>query len=191
MKISISIGDICDVNAVSIVNAAKPQLTGGGGVDGMVHRCAGPELLEACLELPVLEGKDIRCPVGAAKHTPAFGLLLRKNKHVIHTAGPIYKDFGATSSAPYLKSCYQQCMLHASTLGESVAFPAIGTGIYGYPLEDATVIAIKTVGELAKTRPGDFGDMTVKFVCYDEANYLVYRRVLESHLENWEHFGFI
>ena len=120
MRIELSIGDICTTHADSIVNAAKPQLTGGGGVDGFVHRAAGPELKEACMELPVLEGNDIRCPVGQAKHTPAFGLLLKFTKNVIHTAGPIYKDYGAQSSAPYLKSCYQQCLLHAATLGESV-----------------------------------------------------------------------
>jgi len=186
MKIELSIGDICSTYADSIVNAAKPQLTGGGGVDGFVHRAAGPELKEACMELPVLEDKNIRCPVGQAKYTPAFGLLLKFTKNVIHTAGPIYKDYGASSSAPYLKACYHHCMLHAATLGKSVAFPAIGTGVYGYPLEDATVIAIKTVAGLAEHRPGDFDDMTVKFVCYDEVNYLVYQRVLNAHISNWE-----
>jgi len=185
MKIELSIGDITNIDADSIVNAAKPSLRGGGGVDGAVHRAAGAELKEACLELPVLEGADIRCPVGQAKYTPAFGQLLRKNKHVIHTAGPIYKDYGAQSSAPYLKACYHNCMLHAATLGDSVAFPAIGTGIYGYPLEDATVIAIKTVCDLATERPEDFEHMTVKFVCFDEINYLVYRSVLEAYLEKW------
>ena len=187
MKIELSIGDITSTYADSIVNAAKPQLTGGGGVDGFVHRAAGGELVEACLELPVLEGDDIRCPVGQAKHTPAFGLLLKFTKNVIHTAGPIYKYYGAQSSGPYLKSCYQHCMLHAATLGESVAFPAIGTGIYGYPLEAATVIAIQTVANMGKNRPDDFGNMTVKFVCFDEANYLVYERVLRGYMSGWNY----
>lgn len=187
MKIELSIGDICTTYADSIVNAAKPQLTGGGGIDGYVHAAAGAELKEACMELPVLEDENIRCPVGQAKHTPAFGLLLKFTKNVIHTAGPIYKDYGATSSAPYLKACYHHCMLHGATLGDSIAFPAIGTGVYGYPLEEATIIAIKTIGDLGESRPGDFDKLTVKFVCYDEVNYLVYRKVLESYLEQWEY----
>jgi O-acetyl-ADP-ribose deacetylase (regulator of RNase III) len=183
MRIELLIGDITDTTAGAIVNAAKPELTGGGGVDGAVHRAAGPALLAACMALPVLEGDDVRCPVGQAKITEAFDL---PNTFVIHTAGPKYKDLGAEDSEKVLAACYHNCLLQAASYtAKSIAFPAIGTGIYGYPLEDATIVAIKTVADLGRKRPNDFADMVVKFVCYDEANWLVYDRVLTAYKEGW------
>lgn len=183
MRIELLIGDITNTSAAAIVNAAKPELTGGGGVDGAVHRAAGPELLEACMKLPVLEGDNVRCPVGQAKITEAFDL---PNSFVIHTAGPRYKDLGAEISKTCLEACYHNCLLQAASYeAKSVAFPAIGTGIYGYPLEDATIIAIKTVADLGRKRPEHFANMVVKFVCYDEANWLVYDRVLTAYKEGW------
>ncbi len=169
----------------AIVNAAKTTLMGGSGVDGAIHSAAGPRLLDACGKLPVVKtitgahsSLIIRCPVGKAVITNGFDL---KVPYVIHTVGPIYKD--DTRVAPkFLMSCYYSCMKIASEQGLSeISFPAIGTGIYGYPLEEAAIIAVNSVLVCLKRKP----EMVVNFVCYDEVSFLVYKRVIEAAKSHW------
>jgi O-acetyl-ADP-ribose deacetylase (regulator of RNase III) len=175
------IGDIVDENHEgAIVNAAKTSLEGGGGVDGAIHRAAGPSLLAACVKLPTLFpdklAGPVRCAPGNAKITRGFAISV---PHIIHTVGPVYKD-DSRVAPDVLKSCYRTCMEIVLDKGiTEISFPAIGTGIYGYPLEEATVVAVNTVLEYAKQ------NITINFVCFDEHNFLVYKRVIEAAKNNW------
>ena len=176
------IGDIVkEDHAGAIVNAAKMSLEGGGGVDGAVHRAAGPELLKACKRVPDIsvDSIPIRCATGEAVITDGFDLSV---PHIIHTVGPVYEMSGIQNNdAPaLLESCYRECMETALSHNlPEITFPAISTGIYGYPLEAATVVAVKAVLLYAKR------DITVNFVCFDEANFLVYKRVIDAASNNW------
>ena len=183
MKIEICIGDITATRTQAIVNAAKSSLAGGGGVDGQIHLVAGEGLYDECMALPILD--DVRCKVGDAKITGAHNL---PNEYVIHTVGPVYSDLGASASRECLSACYHNSLLKAVAYGcESIAFPAIGTGIYGYPLEDATVVAIGTIIDLKRSRPEIMGSMkVVQLVCYDHHNFMVYSRVLEAYRRGWK-----
>lgn len=168
-------------HAGAIVNAAKMSLEGGGGVDGAVHKAAGPALLEACKRVPDIsvDAIPIRCATGEAVMTDGFDLLV---PHIIHTVGPVYEMSGVQNKeAPaLLESCYRECMETALSRNlPEITFPAISTGIYGYPLEAATVVAVKAVLLYAKR------DITVNFVCFDEANFLVYKRVIDAASNNW------
>ena len=130
-------GDITRAEVDAIVNAANPGLLGGGGVDGAIHRAAGPRLLEACKELKEI-APGIRCPVGEARITPAFNL---KARYVIHTVGPRY----GIDKEPerLLARAYESSLELARKMGlKSIAFPAISCGAYGYPLEEAAKIAL-------------------------------------------------
>lgn len=136
-KIEIVVGDITALDVDVIVNAANSSLRGGGGVDGAIHRAAGPELARAgALQAP--------CATGDAKVTPAFRLD-PPVRHVIHTVGPVWR--GGTAGEPeLLASCYRRSLERADELGAtSVAFPAISTGIYGYPADAAARVAVATV----------------------------------------------
>ena len=140
-------------------------------MDGAIHRAAGPELLEACARLG-------GCPTGEAKLTPAFGRL-RENgvRFVIHAVGPVWRG-GAHREAELLRGCYQAALRLAAELGaRSVAFPAISTGAYGFPLAAAARIAVDTVRAETRT-PGPVG--LVRFVCFSAAALDVYRRLLEE-----------
>ena len=137
MPVTLERADITCVEMDAIVNAANERMLGGGGVDGAIHRAAGPELLEACRQLPELR-PGVRCPTGEARITPGFQL---SSTYVIHTVGPIYQS--ESHSAPLLASCYQSCLELALQQGlRRVAFPAISCGIYGYPLEPAARISL-------------------------------------------------
>lgn len=136
-QIEVVLGDITREETDAIVNAANSSLRGGGGVDGAIHRAAGPELARAGA---MLGG----CEAGDAKATPAFGLN-PPVRHVIHTVGPVWRG-GGRGEAGLLASCYRRCLEVAGELGaRSVAFPAISTGIYGYPAPDAARIAVGTL----------------------------------------------
>jgi O-acetyl-ADP-ribose deacetylase (regulator of RNase III) len=162
MRVAAVLGDITTEAVDAIVNAANTSLLGGGGVDGAIHRAAGRELLEACRPLG-------GCATGDAKATPGFGLPAR---WVIHTVGPVWRGGGA-GEAELLASCYRRSLEVADGLGaRSVAFPAISTGIYGYPPEAAARIAVDTV----LSAPTEVE--LVKLVAFDERTCRLYERLL-------------
>jgi len=157
-------GDITAEHVDAIVNAANESLLGGGGVDGAIHRAAGPDLLEECR---TLNG----CAPGEAKLTDGYRLTAR---HVIHTVGPRWRG-GNAGEAEVLRRCYLNCLtLAESALLSSLAFPAISTGVFGYPLEAATEIAVDTL------RKHDAEHLTLaRFVCFDERTLSAYRALLD------------
>ncbi|HEY7135533.1 MAG TPA: O-acetyl-ADP-ribose deacetylase [Acidimicrobiia bacterium] len=158
-------GDITREEVDAVVNAANQSLGGGGGVDGAIHRAAGRrELQDACARLG-------GCATGDAKATDAFRLPAR---WIIHAVGPRYRD-GRHGEAELLASCYRRSLAVADELGaRTLAFPAISTGIYGYPLEEATEIAISTVATTATEVE------LVRFVCFDATTLAVYERRLTA-----------
>ena len=163
-RIQILRADITTLEAVAIVNAANTSLLGGGGVDGAIHRAAGPELLEACR---LLNG----CETGKAKITAGFRLPA---KYVIHTVGPIWRD-GGSGEQELLSSCYRESLqLAVDHQCNSIAFPNISTGIYGFPKEEAARIALTTVSDFlsAHTLPEQ-----VVFACFDDENLEIYNRI--------------
>ena len=165
-------GDITKLKVDAIVNAANSSLLGGGGVDGAIHNAAGPELLENCRKLN-------GCPTGEAKITPGFNLYA---KFVIHTVGPIWRG-GIQNEAKLLASCYKNSLNLAIENGiKTIAFPAISTGIYGYPLNDATKIAVDVTIEFLKNNQSI---EKVIFACFDERTYEGYNRKIEELLENY------
>jgi len=160
-------GDITQQGTDAIVNAANPTLLGGGGVDGAIHRGAGPQLLEECRTLG-------GCKTGDAKITKGYNL---KAKHVIHTVGPVYRRDG--KQAPeLLASAYRRSLEVAGEKNlKSVAFPSISTGAYGYPLTEAAPIALKTVADYLKKHP----DIElVRFVLFDGKTLGVYEEALKK-----------
>jgi O-acetyl-ADP-ribose deacetylase (regulator of RNase III) len=161
-------GDITTLDVDTIVNAANSGLLGGGGVDGAIHRAAGPALLEECR---AITGKRGGCPAGDAVITGAGRLPCR---NVIHTVGPVWHG-GGRGEGELLASCYRKSLLLAESAGlKSIAFPNISTGVYGYPKGEAAEIAVKTViNALPET-----GIKKVVFVCFDRENYTLYRKLL-------------
>jgi O-acetyl-ADP-ribose deacetylase (regulator of RNase III) len=166
-RIHIEKGDITEVEVDAIVNAANSQLAGGGGVDGAIHRAAGPELLEACRKLG-------GCPTGSARMTEGFGLPAG---HVIHAVGPVWSG-GGKGEPQKLASCYRTSLKLAVEHGlKSVAFPLISTGVYGYPIDEACRIALQTIdGFLAENQT-----LTeVRIVCFNESTYHACRTIADS-----------
>ena len=161
-QIQVVQGDITKLDCDCIVNAANRSLLGGGGVDGAIHRAAGPELLAECR---TLHG----CRTGEAKITKGYRL---KAKYIIHTVGPIYS--GTAEDAAQLADCYRNSLNLAKEHElHSIAFPAISTGVYGYPLEDTTEIAVKTVAQWLEAH-ADYA-MQVIFCCFDARTERVYQ----------------
>lgn len=155
MKIEARLADITTLDVDAIVNAANPELAPGGGVCGAIYRAAGPHLLAACLQVRP-------CPVGEARLTPGFNLPAR---FIVHAVGPVWHG-GNRSEAVLLGSAYRASLELASVHGlASIAFPAISTGVYGYPLDAATAVAVSAVREFSAA-PGSVEH--VIFVCFND-----------------------
>jgi len=164
--------DITRLAVDAIVNAANPALLGGGGVDGAIHRTAGPALLEACRALPQV-APGVRCPTGEARITPGFALPAR---YVIHTVGPIWHG-GLRGEAAALAQCYQSCIgLAVEHAVRSIGFPAISCGVYGYPPEQAARVAIASLRDVLDTRAA----MDVQLCCFDERMAAIWQAALNQ-----------
>ncbi len=165
LDIEVLEGDITTLKVDAIVNAANCSLLGGGGVDGAIHRAAGPELLQACIPLN-------GCATGGAKITPGFRLPAM---FVIHTPGPVYRD-GRHGEPTLLASCYQNCLKLAEENNcASIAFPAISTGVYGYPWAEAAAIAVREVREYPAQKV-----KKVIFCCFGNDMAGIYREALQK-----------
>lgn len=170
-RISVIRGDITTITADAIVNAANSSLLGGGGVDGAIHRAGGPSILEECRKIVA---KQSSCPTGEAVITSGGRLPA---KYVIHTVGPIWNG-GSNEEPKKLASCYQNSLMLAVAYGcKTIAFPNISTGIYGYPKEDAAIVA---VDEVVKFLLKNDSIEQVIFVCFDDESKRIYDRFLGS-----------
>ena len=172
-RLELTLGDITNWAGDAIVNAANERMLGGGGVDGAIHRAAGPELKAACIELPEVS-PGVRCPTGEARITPAFGRL--RSRYVIHTVGPVYRD--AEQARPLLNAAYRQSMRVAEThsIG-SIAFPAVSCGVYGYPLHEAAEVA------LSACLNGGHSLQRIAFVLFDERVFSAWSQAAQRRLK--------
>ena len=166
-KMKLLQGDLTKEDVDAVVNAANNRLLGGGGVDGAIHRAAGPDLLTECRTLG-------GCETGEAKLTKGYGL---KARHVIHTVGPVYKN-GKSGEPEKLANCYRKSMQLATEYGlTTLAFPAISCGVYGYPIRDASRIALRTVAEYCEAHP-DIEE--VRFVLFGDKDLAAYQEAFEE-----------
>lgn len=169
MDIHIVQKDITTMDVDAIVNAANSSLMGGGGVDGAIHRAGGKEILDECMKIRESQGG---CPTGEAVMTTAGKLPAKK---VIHTVGPVWKS-GKNDEDELLSSCYKNSLqLAEESKFQSIAFPNISTGVYGFPKKRAAKIAVETVQNHKSKHITD-----VYFVCFDEENYQLYRDILSK-----------
>ena len=165
-RIELIQADITTMEVDAIVNAANESLLGGGGVDGAIHRGAGPELLKECRTLG-------GCNTGQAKITNGYNL---NAKFVIHTVGPVWRD-GATGEPQLLASCYHNCLqLAVENQIQTIAFPSISTGVYGYPIQQASLIAVREVRNFLVNNPLI---KQVSFVCFSSDDLYVYQSLLQ------------
>jgi O-acetyl-ADP-ribose deacetylase (regulator of RNase III) len=170
--LKLMIGDITRVAADAIVNAANSALAGGGGVDGAIHRAGGPSIMR---ELDVIRARDGGCPTGSAVATGA-GLLAAQ--FVFHAVGPVYRD-GLHSEPELLASCYRMCLALAEEHAiQTIAFPSISTGAYGYPIRDASQIALQETTRHLRTETS--GVSQIVFVLFSEADYRAYATSLNA-----------
>ncbi len=166
MEIELIRGDITNLEVDVIVNAANTELRGGGGVDGAIHRAGGEEIAEACDKIRESQGG---CPVGEAVITTAGKLPA---KFVVHTVGPVWQD-GKSGEPALLRNCYLNSLkLAVENQLDSIAFPNISTGVYGYPKRAAAEIAIQAV------RTSDNTLKKVIYVCFDDENFRIYQQLL-------------
>src|SRR5574337_2020267 len=172
MPLKIITADITRLRVDAIVNAANPSLLGGGGVDGAIHRAAGPALLDACRLLPE-SAPGVRCPTGEARITPGFNLPAR---HVIHTVGPVWH--GGTQGEPLLlERCHRNALRLLREHGlHTIAFPAISCGVYGYPVAQAAAVAIAALREeLAREEP-----VAITLCCFSDNVRTVFQHALDA-----------
>jgi O-acetyl-ADP-ribose deacetylase (regulator of RNase III) len=166
-RVRVIAADITTLAVDAIVNAANESLLGGGGVDGAIHRAAGPKLLDECREIG-------GCPTGEARITGGYELPAR---YVIHTVGPVWQG-GVAGESRLLGACYTESMRLAKQNGiETIAFPAISTGVFGYPIEAATVVAVRSVAAFLVAYEAP---RVVTFCCFSQRDAEVYERVLGS-----------
>ena len=167
----IETGDITKLEVDAIVNAANETMLSGGGVDHAIHEAAGPELAEACRATPEVSA-GVRCPTGEARITPGFRLPAQ---YVIHTVGPVYEG-GFNGEPGLLGDCYKSALkLAVEHDCQSIAFPSISTGAFGYPIREAASVAIATVRQFLQDRGVT---MDVIFCCFNKEDAEVYRAVL-------------
>ncbi|MBS3754973.1 MAG: O-acetyl-ADP-ribose deacetylase [Desulfobacterales bacterium] len=171
-RMEIQIGDITKLAVDAIVNAANQTLKGGGGVDGAIHRAAGPQLLDECRKIG-------ECPTGEARITRGCNL---DAKYVIHTVGPVYS--GKPQDAELLAACYKNSLRLAAENGvRTIAFPAISCGVYGYPVNEAAKVAVEATIEFLKNNSSI---EKVIFLLFSEQDAAVYRKTIESMQESAE-----
>ena len=165
MRLDVVDGDITRLHVDAVVNAANESLLGGGGVDGAIHAAAGPDLLEACRRIG-------GCPTGEVRLTQGFRLPAR---HIMHTVGPVWQG-GEAGEPELLGLCYRRCMeLAVSRRFRSIAFPAISTGVYGYPLRKAAQVAVGTVLDFRKVK---HAPARITFCCFGQEATDVYSLTL-------------
>ncbi|HAF07223.1 MAG: O-acetyl-ADP-ribose deacetylase [bacterium] len=163
-------GDITEMEVDAIVNAANKTLLGGGGVDGAIHRKAGPELLAECKKLN-------GCETGEAKITKGYNL---KAKYVIHTVGPVYRDGKSGESRLLYNSFYNSLILAKKNGIKTIAFPAISTGVYGYPKEDAAKVSLRAIYDFISKE--DWFEK-IYIVLYDERTYQIFKNICEKNFK--------
>jgi O-acetyl-ADP-ribose deacetylase len=168
IKVTCIQGDITKIAADAIVNAAYTSLLGGGGVDGAIHRAAGPELLDACRKIG-------RCKTGQAVITTGGRLPA---KFVIHTVGPVWQEGKAATKEALLRDCYRNTLTLVREKDlKTIAFPNISTGIYGFPKAEACIVALNALQEFEETYPEAFE--SIIFICFDADNYELYQNALD------------
>ncbi|ULH14543.1 macro domain-containing protein [Deinococcus sp. KNUC1210] len=173
MPLELVQGDIAAQTTCAVVTAANAQLAGGGGVDGVIHRAAGPELLRF---IRTLGG----CPTGSAVLSPAFGLSRQGVQHIIHAVGPVWRG-GQAGEAALLAGAYRRSLELALEAGcGSVAFPAISTGVYGYPLDKAATVTLETVEAFLALHPA----LQVRMVLYSSGDLHVFERAARRLQQN-------